>query len=260
MIEFDNKRLRISDFHIKCKDNISEYEVFITHTKPSDIIEFIKEQVGNKCPFMVVMDDLIESGLLDIFHHTNNGSLGNYGEKDHKRVLEDIRCHSRAGKFAQEIVVNAYIEFSHVLSNCTFGLIPKAFDPDRERVKNRFIPYEMFYELCGRLSDRDCLIAKLLYFGAPSVESTLQLRQSCINKTYFGIHFKCGDVPFPKHLMRDILSWIDDNGIMIDSYIFNNCKLEKVSRVHLDQALKRASKEINSLPVSAATLIRNLTS
>lgn len=158
----------------------------------------------------------------------------------HQDVLENIRCVNLWSVTEKEGVVQTYIMFTRELSLKTYGLIPSGFDPDRDRVRNRSVKYELFLDFVQQLPTRDGLIAKLLYFGAPSIEGVLSLKRSAIDKNASAVNFSEGHIVYAKHIINDLLSFVEGK----DELIFTNFKGAEMDRAHLNQSFTRACERL----------------
>lgn len=160
----------------------------------------------------------------------------------HQDVLENIRCVNLWSVTEKEGVMQTYITFSRELSLKTYGLIPSGSDPDRDRVRNRSVKYELFLDFVQQLPTRDALIAKLLYFGAPSIEGVLSLKKSSIDKNASIVTFSEGYIVYSKHVVNDLLSFVADREV--DQLVFTNFKDAEMDRVHVNQSFTRACEKL----------------
>jgi len=174
-------------------------------------------------------------------------------QQGHQEILENIRCVDEWSLFEKEDAIQCYIQFSHSLARRTLGIMPHSFDPDRDRVRYKAIKYESFIDFVQHLSERDALIAKLLYFGATSLEEILSLRGDQIKVDNFSIQFDKSPIVFPRHLIRDLIAHqaIRGDGKKL---MFTNVRGAEVERAHLNQSFARAcermSKKIKITPGS----------
>ncbi len=162
----------------------------------------------------------------------------------HQEILENIRCAHDLPWLEREDMVESYVRFSQSLSNETRGIVPPGYDPDRERVRNKAIRYEVFADFVQHLSERDELIAKLLYFGAPSIDSVLSLKRSSVQE--HGIQFEEGFVKFPRHLLAGLKGFLKDKPSS-QKLVFVNVRGAEVDRAHLNQSFARACEHMKKI-------------
>ncbi len=165
-------------------------------------------------------------------------------QRGHQEILENIRCVNEWSLFEKEEIVQCYVQFSHSLARQTLGIVSHGFDPDRDRVRSKAIRYESFIDFAQHLSERDSLIAKLLYFGAPSLDEVLSLRGKQISTNDFSIQFDRNSVVFPRHLIHDLVAFQEANS-RTKKLVFSNVKGAEVERAHLNQSFARACERMS---------------
>jgi hypothetical protein len=102
------------------------------------------------------------------------------------------------------------------------------------------------------------LIAKLLYFGAPSVEDVVLLRYGMLKKANSAVNFTNLTVKYPKHLIQDILSYAGKKGK--DDLVFLNYRGNNVERTHLSQSFANISSKIfDDRKITPRTLLETKT-
>jgi hypothetical protein len=176
--------------------------------------------------------------------------------RGHQEVIEEIRCVPFWTQAEKEALVRRYVGFSCDLARYTFNYVLPGFDPDRIYAESRLIPYEVFYSFIQFLSERDALIAKVLYFGSPSMEATLSLKVDAIDKKYSSIHFAEKMHSFPKHLIQDLLVHAQKSPNR-KKLVFVNLRGEEVERAHLNQSFARASEKMpQGVKITPASLLR----
>jgi hypothetical protein len=175
-----------------------------------------------------------------------NGSLVTLRDvayRGHQSIIEDIRCVQVWTQTEKENLVFYYIRFSRDLAKYTFDYVSPGYDPDRKITETRQIPYEVFYFFIQFLSERDALLSKLLYFGAPSMEGVLSLKSSAIDQHKCSISFEEKEVWFPKHIIQSLLLYAKENENP-RGLVFSNLRGEEVERAHLNQSFARASERM----------------
>ncbi|MBF8263687.1 MAG: hypothetical protein HW387_1352 [Parachlamydiales bacterium] len=160
----------------------------------------------------------------------------------HQDILESIRCVKDWSLLEREEMVECYVQFSHSLSRETYGMVPHGFDPDRDRVFNKAVRYEAFLEFVQQLPERDSLIAKLLYFGAPSIDATLSLTRNALHER--SIQFETAKIKFPLHVFQGLQLYLKDKPGS-QKLVFANMRGAEVERAHLNQSFARACEKMS---------------
>lgn len=193
------------------------------------------------------MTHILEKEIISFFDDSGEVlTLGHLRLMGHQEIIENIRCVSGWSPLEKEEKVECYVHFSHSLSQQTFHFIPHGFDPDRHRVYHRAIKYEAFLDFMQHLPNRDSLIAKLVYFGAPNIEEVLKLKQSTIDPSRCEIRFNGKIVRYPRHLIQDLLFHIKERQ-QVNDLIFMNVRNACVERSHLNQSFARACKKMKNV-------------
>jgi len=173
----------------------------------------------------------------------------------HQDILENIRCVMDLPLLEREEMVECYVRFSHSLARDTYNIVPHGFDPDRDRVRGKAIRYELFLEFVQHLPERDALIAKLLYFGAPSMEAVLSLKRDALHDR--SIQFESIEVKFPWHLLLGLQVYLKDKPAS-QKLVFANVRGAEVERAHLNQSFARACEKIpQSEKITPGSLLRS---
>jgi hypothetical protein len=177
------------------------------------------------------------------------GYLQELGQEAHKQILEEIRCNIEWSIDKKEELVKCYIHFSEYLNEATEGEILVALDPDRAATAHKLLAFDSFIQFVQNVPERDALIAKLLYFGGPSVEDVVRLEYGMINRRDSTINFSGLSVDYPKHLILEILEFVGkkEKGDLL----FLNYRGKPVDSPHLSQCFKRVSAKM--IPVRKIT-------
>ncbi|MCE5293940.1 MAG: site-specific integrase [Chlamydiales bacterium] len=182
-------------------------------------------------------------------------TLAYFMEHGHQDLIEKIRTIDDWSIFEKEELVKCYIEFTHSLARNTYDLIPLAFDSDRDRVQQKIVTYDSFIDFVQQLPKRDALIAKLLYFGAPSLEEIMALTISAVNKKRPEITFNEVTITLPQHIYNELSEVI--KGKTSSQLVFCNVRGEKVNRTHLNQSFIRASEKSSlKVKITPASLLK----
>lgn len=170
-------------------------------------------------------------------------TLNDVSPNDHRDTIEEIRCSSKLSTPEKEKAVEAYILFSQHLSRATCGLIMQGEDPDFQRTIKKVVWYKNFIKFVQLLPERDALIAKLLYFGAPTMDEVLSLRVDQIDSRKGLVKFKKFSVKYPKHVMLELKNSLGQK--KKEDLIFTNLHGQQVERTHLNNCFNRAARKLD---------------
>lgn len=203
------------------------------------------------------MGELLDKKLIPLVDvYGNNLTLETFRLKGHQDIIENIRCEKGWTLFEKEELVQCYIQFSYNLARYTFNYVPPGYDPDRRRCASRAIKYEFFFDFVQHLSERDGLIAKVLYFGAPSIEEMLTLNTAAIDRENFALRFPSKTVSYPKHLIYDLLTHVNQKSEKYD-IVFTNLRGAEVERAHLNQSFARACEKMpKNIKITPGSLLK----
>lgn len=156
------------------------------------------------------MKELISAGFIGIKDTRGNAwTLKHMISIGHDSILEALRCNEIFPIEKTEELVKFYIDFVNWLSEKTLGYVPRAFDPDFEKTKNRKLPYNSFLIITQKLDPRERLIAQLLYFGRTrTIEEILSLKIEDISPSSGHIMISQKPIPYPKHVLKDLQTYI----------------------------------------------------
>lgn len=194
--------------------------------------------------YMESMLNLIDLKLLSLSNRQGQlRTLNDISPNDHRDTIEEIRCSSRLSIPEKEKAVEAYILFSQHLSRTTCGLIMQGEDPDFQRTIKKVVWYKDFIKFVQLLPERDALIAKLLYFGAPTMDEVLSLRVDQVDSRKGLVKFKKFSVKYPKHVMLELKGSLTQK--KKDDLIFTNLHGQQVERTHLNNCFNRAARKLD---------------
>lgn len=186
---------------------------------------------------------LIDLGLLKLISpYGQVRTLNELSPEEHQLIIEEIRCSAKLTTVEKEKLVDTYICFSQHLSKATCRLIIQGEDLVFQRTIKKVVQYNEFIEFVQHLPERDALIAKLLYFGAPTMDEVLNLKVSQIDQKKGEVKFKKFSVRYPKHVLIDLKNHLTKKEK--NELIFMNLKGEMVERIHLNNCFNRASRKI----------------
>ncbi len=188
---------------------------------------------------------LYKKNLIPLFDDKEGLVTLEYFEKEgHQDILEAIRSVDDWSLLEREEIIRVYVQFSESLARKTRGLIPAGFDPDRERVRHKAVKYEAFIDFACHLSERDALIAKLLYFGNLTIDEVIELTPKSLNAKACLIVHGGGFTEYPKHLISEIVAYMNKKE-KPSKILFTNVRGEHVERAHLNQSFARACEKMS---------------
>lgn len=197
---------------------------------------------------------LIDLGILRLINESGEARMLNeLTPNEHQAIIENIRCSSKLTIEDKEKMVKIYILFSQQLSRDTLRLIMQGENSDFQRTIKKVVSYEEFIKFIQHLQERDALIAKLLYFGAPSMEEVLNLRVIQVHLKDGLVKFNKFSVRYPKHVMLELKSHLNKKDK--NELVFVNLRGEIVGRTHLNNCFNRASRKISSTKRITPTLL-----
>lgn len=188
---------------------------------------------------------LIDLGLLRLVNESGKvRMLIELTPNEHQAIIEEIRCSSKLTIVEKERMIETYILFSQHLSRDTCRLIMQGEDPDFQRTIKKVVNYREFIKFIQQLQERDALIAKLLYFGAPTMDEVLNLRINQVDLKKGMVKFNKFSVRYPKHIMLELRGYLTKKNK--NELLFVNLRGEMVERTHLNNCFNRASRKISS--------------
>ncbi|MBS0656424.1 MAG: hypothetical protein JSR46_11655 [Verrucomicrobia bacterium] len=203
------------------------------------------------------MYSLMQKKLIPIEDkHGKPLTLEYFIEHGHQAILESIRSVQGWTMLEKEEKVQCYMDFTRSLSRQTQNHVPYSTDPDRERVRHKAVSYETFMDFVPHLSERDALIAKLLYFGDVAMEDILSLQRTSLDKKSFLLHLDGTTKQLPRHLFLELLSYINAQPNS-QKLAFTNVRGAHVDRTHLNQSFARAcEKSVKKVKITPGTLLK----
>jgi integrase len=227
----------IEDFRLK----LSEIPLGAEIANWLERLDLPKEYVSRYTESML---HLIDLKLLSLTNKQGQlRTLNDISPNDHRDTIEEIRCSSKLSTPDKEKAVEAYILFSQHLSRATCGLIMQGEDPDFQRTIKKVVWYKDFIKFVQLLPERDALIAKLLYFGAPTMDEVLSLRVDQIDSRKGLVKFKKFSVKYPKHVMLELKNSLIQK--KKEDLIFTNLHGQQVERTHLNNCFNRAARKLD---------------
>lgn len=177
-------------------------------------------------------------------------------EHGHQAILEDIRSITDWTMAEKEVIIQCYITFTKSITQLSHGLIPYGVDPDRERARQKIVSYETFIDFVSHLSERDALIAKLLYFCDVAMEEILTLKKSALEKSSSSLKLNSGTIQLPRHLFLELLAHAQAEESS-QKLVFTNVRGAQVDRTHLNQSFARAcEKSVKKEKITPGTLLK----
>ncbi len=241
-----------TEFRMKTSEFNTEANQYLAYSKTvavtSAIRAWMEETLADahwKERYANSFGQLYKKNIIPFFSESGKlVTLEYFEENGHQSILEAIRCVNDWSLLEKEEIVRVYVEFSQSLARQTRGIIPDGFDPDRERVRNKAVKYESFIDFINHLSERDALIAKLLYFGALTIEEVIALSPKAVNAKTCTIDIGGTSTEYPKHLILDILAYVKKKE-KPQKILFANVRGERVERAHLNQSFSRACEKMS---------------
>lgn len=183
-------------------------------------------------------------------------TLAYFIEHGHQAILEDIRSVVGWTMIEKEEIVQCYVAFTQRLARLSHNLIPCGVDPDRELVRQKAVSYEIFIDFIPHLSERDALIAKLLYFCDVSMEEILTLKKSAFDKNGFSLKLESGTIQLPRHLFLELFTFVNSS-VKSPKLAFTNVRGAQVDRTHLNQSFSRAcEKSVKKERITPGSLLK----
>jgi integrase len=187
---------------------------------------------------------LIDLGLLELVQNGQVRTLRELSLKEHQTIIEQIRCVPKLTIAEKEELVATYVLFSQHVSRVTCRLITQGENPDFQRTIKKIVKYQEFIKLVQLLPERDALIAKLLYFGAPTLDEVLNLKVHQIDPRNNMVKYNKFSMLYPRHVIIELKDYL--NKKEKDDLIFVNLHGERVERTHLNNCFNRASRKISN--------------
>ncbi|MCH9633489.1 MAG: hypothetical protein S4CHLAM7_02140 [Chlamydiae bacterium] len=182
---------------------------------------------------------LIEEKLIP----TPNEALEALVKKNVRTIYERIRSHKKFTDLEKESLCSTLQEFSNDLECLLEGSINFSPDPMQILTQNKKVPHTQFLRFIEPLSDRDQLIAKVLYYGEPTLEETLELTHDKILFKQSAIQFHKEVVSYPKHIIQELKEVTKNK--TAKSLVFTNQKGKQIERPHLNNCFERASQRLD---------------
>lgn len=169
-------------------------------------------------------------------------TLGNQALMGHTGYIEEIRCLPMVSLGQRERMVDLYLQFSRYLSQATLGFVPAGADPDRLKAEKKMISYDAFLDFVQNLSERDGLMAYLMYLDEPNMIEVIDLKVSQVNIKECRISFDKFQASYPKHIIQRLKA--HTRGKKSEELVFQNRTKGAVNRGRLYRAFKTASSKM----------------
>lgn len=191
------------------------------------------------------MHQLMKQGFIGLKDTRGNvWTLKDMVSMGHESIIEAIRCNECWSQEKTEEYIQFYIGFVNWLSEATSGYVPKAVDPDIQKTIQRKIPHSEFLTIAKHLKDRERVMAELLYYGGDRLLDEVQnLKIQDIRENQ--VFFRNGSVQYPKHVFKNLLSFI---GNRKKGYLFVGRNGEKIDQSVPYRALKVVVSKLNLDP------------
>jgi len=163
---------------------------------------------------------------------------------DQSYQVQCIRCIPGVTQEEAERMVETYLDFMQHLFSETWGYVRHEGDPDRIAVADKRLHYEKFIDFSRRLSQRDSLIAHLIYFGDCSMSNIIELRVKDIDLPNCEIIVEDRHIKFSPHVIIRLKDLIASK--KPDELAFTNRTGGKVNRSRLYRSFKNAGAKMSS--------------
>lgn len=227
---------------LEFKSKMATFQRFMEQTPlVVPLLQFVRKwrwQQDQRDKIMGLVLMLIEQNVLRLKEDAKLITLSDFRRTGHQKIIEDIRCVKKWSLNDRERIVECYLQFSSYLENDTFGLFQRATDPDRQRVMNKTVRYDMFMDFVQLLPFRDAIISKLIYFGAPSITDVLSLQVKHINFIEQLITYNDKAVSYPKHVLSDLQEIVKES--LPEFHVFTTLRHTMITKAHLNHAFERA--------------------
>ncbi len=155
-------------------------------------------------------------------------------------LYENIRSLEKYSEIKKEQLCESLAKFLTFLQELFFGSVSFSPDPIHLLTKNKKVSHKQFLEFIESLSERDQLIARVLYYGEPTLEEALEITQDKILIKKSAIQFRKDAVPYPKHVIQRLRQMAQ--GKASKELVFTNHKGKQIERSHLNNCFERASQ------------------
>ncbi len=160
-----------------------------------------------------------------------------------RSIYEKIRSHKKITALEKESLCDTLQEFLSHLERLLGDFISFSLDPVQILTQNKKVAHAQFLRFIEPLSDRDQLIAKVLYYGEPTLEETLELTHDKILFKQSTIQFRKKTIPYPKHVIQELKKLAIDK--TAKALVFINQKGNQIERPHLNNCFERASQRLD---------------
>ncbi|MCH9625808.1 MAG: hypothetical protein S4CHLAM123_09890 [Chlamydiales bacterium] len=161
----------------------------------------------------------------------------------HTEIIENIRSVQALSVLQKEQLVSIYSDFASYISKLTFGFLESPKDPDKEKVTHRLISLDSFHEFSSFLSERNSLIAAIMYFTGRPLNQVVSLKIQDLDADQQNIAFHNAQTHLPRHLSKSLQEYV--RGRQPASLLFVNRQGNEVNRTHLFLAFKKASQKMS---------------
>lgn len=181
--------------------------------------------------FSILVEEKIIQGL--------NGKLKSFVKLDLSQVYDQIRSLEKYPALEKEKLCDVFRGFLSYIETLLMGSAQFPKDPIQLLTKNKKVSHTQFLQFIKPLSQRDQLIAKVLYYGEPTLEEALEITQDKILQKQSAIQFRKEKVAYPKHVFNELKSMTKSKPK--SDLVFTNQKGKHIERSHLNNCFERAT-------------------
>ncbi len=161
-------------------------------------------------------------------------------------IIEEIRTNSKLDRSIQEKIVANIISFFSFLHEKTLGIFQLPYDPDKQQCAFRKLNYELFVEFSLLLPERESLLAKVLYFGAPTLDEVLNLKWHQVSNNMSCINFQKHLIKYPRHIIDNLINLKTRKGYKDNELVFQTSHGDYIKRNHLISYFDRACRKLKT--------------
>lgn len=172
----------------------------------ASFIVWVKSMSSTRSNLINIAQNLLKNGYIGTTDKKGaTWSIENAHKFDHTVIIDAIRCNNKITLQMRENLVESYLSFIQWLSEETNGYVTKLEDPDLIKVMGKILPHSSFITFITALSNKDQLVAKLLYYGGtPTLDEVLNIQLEDIDFKKHLVHYKSKSVSYPTHVLADI--------------------------------------------------------
>lgn len=197
--------------------------------------------------YLSMMEELVNTGLLPHKNSNNHPiNIVEFANIHPAFVVDEIRRCNRWSIDRREDFVRFYCEFSKWLSKHTFGLVPVAFDHDREVTRQRKLSFDIYIKFLTHLELRERIMTKIFYLGGSiALEDVLSLKIENIEFENSSICLGANSIRYSLHVLEDLRLFITVKSPgRTQGYVFTGRQSERINHTIPYRALKMVASKL----------------